>query len=136
MRLGSMILLGSREFELINLLRFHFHSLAHDNCAVLAAVDDVTVILNDRHASRTPSASVLIGSQAVPKFNLSTPDQVQILMALFRVDWKNVDLVVTFNVPILTSDGDRMTQKEVADARADFDAFVRDLEIIDYGLFQ
>jgi hypothetical protein len=78
---------------------------------------------------------VLTGVQAVPKFNQSTPDQVQIFMALFRVDWKNADLVVTFNVPTLTADGDGMTQEESDAAHSDFNTFVQDLAIVDDGLF-
>lgn len=96
----------------------------------------MTIILNDHGGNdRTPSAVVLTGVQAVPKFNRSTPDEVRIFMALFRVDWKNADLVVTFNVPTSTADGDGVTQEEFDVARSDFDAFIRHLAIIDDGLF-
>ena len=92
------------------------------------------MIRNDRDDC-TPSAIVLSGVQAVPKFIRSTPDRVQIYMALFRVDWKNADLVVTFNVPILTAEGDGVTQEQLETARADFDTFILSLTIVDDGLF-
>jgi len=96
----------------------------------------MTIIPNDRGSSdRTPSAIVLTGIQAIPKFNRSTPDEVRIFMALFRVDWKNADLVVTFNVPTLAAGGEGVAQNQFDAARSDFDAFIRDLALVDDGLF-
>ena len=122
--------------QLIDLLRFHFDSLAYDNDATSHVVDNVTVVPNGLGASdSTPSAILLSGIQAVPKFNRSTPDKVQIFMALFRVDWKNADLVVTFNVPTLAAEGEGVTQEQFDAAHSDFDIFIRNLAIVDDGLF-
>jgi hypothetical protein len=94
------------------------------------------IIPNGRGGSdRTPSAIVLTGVQSVPKFRQSEPDEVRILMALYRVDWKNADLVITFNVPILVASRGGVTPEEANAADADFDTFVRGLVIVDDGLF-
>ncbi|KAL0947141.1 hypothetical protein HGRIS_013269 [Hohenbuehelia grisea] len=114
--------------------KFHFDSLAHDNSATGTQVHDVTVIPNDR-GDETPSVIVLKGRQQVPKFNRTVPDDVQILMGLFRVEQKNVDLVVTFNVPVTSEDGGAVGDEGLRAAQADFENMVRSLQIIDYGLF-
>ncbi|KAG5354167.1 hypothetical protein C0989_003680 [Termitomyces sp. Mn162] len=115
-------------------VRFHFDSLAHDNLAVSAVVDAVNVIPNDR-GDGTPSAIVLYGTQQVPKFNHAEPDTIHIFMALYRITSKAVDLVVSFNLPTKTGDGNEVS-REYADAvREQFKKFVRSLKIVDYRLF-
>ncbi|CAK5279573.1 unnamed protein product [Mycena citricolor] len=113
-------------------IRFHFDSLAHDNSASSTTVNSVSSIPNG-HGDQTPQAIILTGSQSVAKFNKQEQDHVRILMALFRVEHKHVDLVVTFNVPSEPSEsnGDAMWNE----MQRDFDAFVRALRIIDFGLF-
>lgn len=83
----------------------------------------------------TPDPILLKGIQSVPKFNRSSPDVVRIYMALFRVESKNVDLVVTFNVPIQTQDGIAVDAAGQTRAEADFTSFVESLVIINYDLF-
>ncbi|KAG5639609.1 hypothetical protein H0H81_010811 [Sphagnurus paluster] len=114
---------------------FHFESLAHDNSAVSSEVYNVAVIPNDR-GDDTPSAIILSGVQGVPKFNRTAPDEVQILMALYRVEHKNADLVVTFNIPTRTDDGGVVSEEGLAIARPQFDVLVKSLHITDFGLFQ
>ncbi|KAG6829988.1 hypothetical protein H0H87_009595 [Tephrocybe sp. NHM501043] len=114
---------------------FHFGSLAHDNSAVAATVNEVTILPNDR-GDDTPSTILLSGVQSVPKFNRTKPDEVQILMALYRIEQKDIDLVVTFNIPIKTEDDEGAVPSErEAIARKQFDAFARSLKIVNYGLF-
>ena len=48
-------------------------------------------------------------------------------MALFRIEEKDIDLVVTFNVPLAPL-GEGI-------GKADFRTFVETLRIVDYGLF-
>ncbi|RDB24298.1 Ran guanine nucleotide release factor [Hypsizygus marmoreus] len=115
-------------------IRFHFNSIAHDNSAVSATVDAVTVIPNDR-GDDTPSAIVLFGVQGVPKFNRTTPDEVHIFMALFRVEHKRADLVVTFNVPTVSQDGGMVGKEGLDAAQANFESLVRSLRIVDHRLF-
>ena len=114
--------------------RFHFDSLAHDNSATSAKVESVSVIPNDR-GDDTPSVIVLKGEQSVQKFNHSTPDRVQILMALFRIESKAVDLVATCNIPLEAVDGGAVNNEELVKVQNDFDTMVRSLRIVDFGLF-
>lgn len=53
-------------------------------------------------------------------------------MALYRVKHKNVDLVVTFNIPIESEDGGAVKEEAV---QKDFENFVTSLQIVDFGLF-
>jgi hypothetical protein len=94
----------------------------------------VAIISNTR-GDNTPSAVTLAGVQYVPKFNLTTPDQVRVLMALFRVVHKDVDLVVTFNVPMKSQDDGAIDENGWIIAQAHFDAFIKSLRIVDFGLF-
>jgi hypothetical protein len=85
---------------------------------------------------RTPAPTVLAGTQQVAKFNRETPDAVAIFVALFRVTHKNVDLVLTFNVPTATEQaGGAVDEAGQAAARAQFEEAVRTLKIVDFGLF-
>jgi len=113
---------------------FHFDSLAHDNSAQNIQVETVCRLLNDR-GDDTPSATILKGTQFVPKFNHIAADKVQVLMALYRVEEKSIDLVVTFNIPLEVVGEGRINQQELERAQADFDAFSRSLRIVDFGLF-
>jgi len=122
-----------RDF-LIAYPRFHFESLAHDNSARSAEVQSVGAIPDDKQDSTLP-AIVLRGNQMVPKFNQTTPDKVQILMALFRIESKRIDLVVTFNIPLEAVDGGVVNSRDMGKVEADFDTFSRSLRIVDFGLF-
>ncbi|KAJ7098130.1 hypothetical protein B0H15DRAFT_772911 [Mycena belliarum] len=115
-------------------IRYHFDSLAYDNSAQSTGVDAVVIIPNTRD-DNTPPAIRLTGVQTVPKFNLATPDQVRILMALFRVEDKHVDLVVTFNAPVVSQDDGALSEDGWAAMQLHFDAFIRSLRIVDFGLF-
>ncbi|KAF7338477.1 hypothetical protein MVEN_02073700 [Mycena venus] len=115
-------------------IRFHFDSLAHDNSATDSTVDAVAVIPNTR-GDKTPPAITLSGRQTVAKFNKVEQDQVRVLMGLFRVDDKRVDLVVTFNVPRVSQDNGAVGDEEWNTVQNHFDTFVRSLCIVDFGLF-
>lgn len=86
------------------------------------------VLHNDR--GDQPSPIILCGSQRVRKFNSSTADDVDILLALFRVHCggKSADLVVSESIP-------RGSKGGGGHAAADFNALVSSLSIIDYDLF-
>lgn len=113
---------------------FHFGSLAHDNDAESHNVESTTVIPNDR-GDNTPSPVVVVGTQQIKKFNRPTPDDVRIFLALYRVESKNVDLVLSMNIPLRTSDGQSVPESDQTAARQVFDTAVRSLRIIDFGLF-
>ncbi|KAG7452702.1 Mog1p/PsbP-like protein [Guyanagaster necrorhizus] len=114
--------------------KFHFDSLAHDNNALQSNVESVNVIPNDR-GDRMPSAIVLSGHQAIRKCNQATPDQVLVLMAVYRMEEEGIDLVVTFNVPLQSNDGGGVGEAGRDTARTQFDTFVRSLTVVDFGLF-
>jgi len=115
-------------------IKFHFDSLAHDNSAVSSEVNNVIIIPNDR-GDDTPSPIVLTGMQLVPKFNRTNPDQVRILMGVYRVESKAVDLVVTSNIPMRSDDGGAVDEAGFVAAQADFNKLVSSLKIVDLGLF-
>jgi hypothetical protein len=56
-------------------------------------------------------------------------------MGLYRIEEKNVDLVVTFNVPIKAAGGTGVGEEGLKLARQDFEIFVTSLRIVDYDLF-
>ena len=130
---GSSSYNNHRDF-LIAYPRFHFDSLAHDNLARSAEVQSVATIPDDKQDSTLP-AVVLKGHQMVAKFNHTTPDEVQILMALFRIESKRIDLVVTFNIPLEAVDGGVVNRRDKEKVEVDFDTFSRSLRIVDFGLF-
>lgn len=107
--------------------------MANDNSArssEIVGVDNAQITRDDD----TPYPVVLHGVQMVPKFNHRVPDRVKISMALFRIESKFIDLVVTLNIPEVTMDGgtgeiDRQKAEE------DFNTFITSLRIIDFGLF-
>lgn len=57
-------------------------------------------------------------------------------MALYRLESKGIDLVVTFNVPIAAvGEKAAVDSKESEQAQSDFETFARSLNIVDFGLF-
>jgi len=56
-------------------------------------------------------------------------------MALYRVERKHVDLVLTMNIPIETSEGDSVGKEGISAAKSDFDTVATSLRIVDYRLF-
>jgi len=120
--------------------RFHFDSLAHDNSAKDSIVNKVyttsSIIPRPPPAtSSTPAPILLQGLQTISKYNRSELDTVKIYMGLFRVKEKNADLVVTFNVPIESQDGNAVGVTGEQGAEADFNKFVESLSIKSFELF-
>ncbi|KAJ3556637.1 hypothetical protein NM688_g1917 [Phlebia brevispora] len=113
--------------------KFHFESLAHDNSAVGQQVHETSV--SPTHNGQTPAPVLLYGTQLIPKFNATTPDEVQILLALYRVPNKHVDLVMTMNVPTKAADGGAVTKEELAEARRTFEVAASSLNIVKFELF-
>lgn len=95
---------------------------------------EVSTLANER-GDRTPPPILLKGEQFVQKFNKTTLDRVEILMAVFRVEEKGIDLVVTFNVPLDAADGGAVGVSDLVKIESDFEAFVKSLCIVDFGLF-
>ena len=117
----------------LQLHRFHFDSLAHDNSATGSTV--LSVDVRNESQGDTPPPIILHGTQYVPKFNSTTPDKVHIILALYRVQGKNVDLVLSMNVPIKTSDGGAISEDGLDEVKRDFELAATSLKIVDFGLF-
>lgn len=96
---------------------------------------DVVTVPNDREGDATPSLIILTGVQHIRKFNRQHPDEVRIAMCIYRVQEKNIDLVVTTNVPMISDDGGAVDEQGWIDAKADFDTMIKSLRIVDFGLF-
>jgi hypothetical protein len=80
--------------------------------------------------------SVLQGTQLVPKFNRTSPDTVKIVLALYRVTDKRIDLVLTFNVPVETEKpGGAVVGEEIKKWMDAYEIAVSSFKVVDYGLF-
>ena len=118
--------------------RFHFGSIAHDNDALSS---DVLSIIPPKDAPSTsqidvtPSPILLDGSQRVRKFNRTYDDDVRILLALYRIGAKNVDIVFSANIPTKTEKGTGLDPDQVNEARDAFLLASRSLKIKDLSLF-
>jgi hypothetical protein len=117
-------------------LRFHFDSIAHDNEALSFSVEDVHIIPNDRgDGDETPSVIILRGQQAVQKFNSTSVDDVRIFLALYRVEEKGVDLVLTLNFPMNVGQGGTRTEEQYMEAKREFYSIATSLRIVNSSLF-
>ncbi|TDL27521.1 Mog1p/PsbP-like protein [Rickenella mellea] len=117
--------------------RFHFDSLAHDNDAQSHIVHEVQVpsAQNAALSEGTPLPIILDGSQAVTKFNRTTADDVRILLALFRIENKNVDLVLSVNIPTVAEDGTAVPPSGIESTREVFMVAASSLRVLDFDLF-
>lgn len=107
--------------------------MADDNSAVSSSIERVTKIPKDE-GDDTPSPIVLQGTQLVRKFNSAVPDTIHILLAVFRIGSKNIDLVLSMNIPFETVEG-KVDNARYQQAQQDFDTAVKSLRILDFGLF-
>ncbi|KAH7930855.1 Mog1p/PsbP-like protein [Leucogyrophana mollusca] len=114
--------------------KFHFGALEDAPNPEHQTVFDIKVLVNDR-GDDTPSPVILHGKQLMHKFNRQALDEVEILLGLFRVQTKNVDLVVSANIPIVANEGGAVEESQVPGIKSDFYSLVRSLHIVDYGLF-
>lgn len=113
--------------------RFHFDSIAHDNSATSQTVSEV--VQTTQSQGQTPAPVLLAGTQTVPKFNQTQPDEVQIRLALYRVESKNVDFVMSMNIPTKSADGGAVSPAGLAQAQKVFEIAAPSLNIVDFGLF-
>lgn len=93
------------------------------------------VVKSSTRNGATPAPVLLSGTQQVSKFNSAVPDEVQISLALYRVEGKNVDFVMSMNVPTTSADGGAVTAAGRSEAQKMFDVAASSLNIVDFGLF-
>lgn len=116
--------------------KFHFDSLAHDNDAESSTVEIVNIPEKQPNSTSPIALSVLQGTQKVPKFNRTYPDTVKILLAVYRVMEKGIDLVLTFNVPVQAEKAGSAVDEEGARRwLGAYETAVSSLNIVDFGLF-
>jgi hypothetical protein len=108
--------------------------LAHDNAAQSSVIHDIKVI-PFYNGIEPHSAIVLEGTQLVSKFRETEPDKVRIIMVLHRIPSKNIDIVETWNIPMISTDGGAVGDEGLAAAKADVDRFLPSFKIADFGLF-
>ncbi|KAI0957111.1 hypothetical protein AcW1_005607 [Taiwanofungus camphoratus] len=114
--------------------RFHFDSLAHDNDAEAKEILEISQASNGTGHS-TPAPIVLHGTQSIRKFNSALPDEIRVLLAVYRIQGHDTDLVMTMNVPMKTSDSAAVSEAGWKAARDTFAAATQSLRIVDFGLF-
>ena len=115
-------------------LRFHFESLAQDNETDSYSVTEVHTIPNDR-GDETPSVIILTGQQNVKKFNRALVDDVRIFLAIYRVEEKGVDVVLTLNFPMNVGEAVVRTEEQYITAKQTFYAIATSLRIVNFDLF-
>jgi hypothetical protein len=71
----------------------------------------------------------------VRKFNSKTPDRVCILVALYRVEAKGVDLVLTANIPTSVAEDSQPEDTVLQTSQPKFDVAAESLKILDFSLF-
>jgi hypothetical protein len=114
--------------------RYHFDAIAHDNDAVSSSVDEVNEIPYNR--DEIPSIVILRGRQGVKKFNRTSVDDLRIFMALYRLEKRGVDLVLSLNFPMMnTRDGVIRTEEQYNTAKEMFLSIATSLHVVDFGLF-
>ncbi|KAG8853494.1 hypothetical protein FRB96_008096 [Tulasnella sp. 330] len=126
----------------IEAIWFHFESLAHDNDALSSTVEEAQKPSGTVSASppAQPACISLVGTQIVSKFNkpAEQADQVKIFLAVWRVDAKNIDVVMSINVPVVTGADENQKgvgQKGVDWARVAWEKAKTTLKIEDFELF-
>jgi hypothetical protein len=113
-------------------IRFHFDSLAHDNDALSSSLSYVSLPSDKDKDTLNPILAN--GMQKVRKFNAVEEDIVFILMAIFRLESRGVDLVLTENVP-LSRDSSSLNEERIETTRKTFCEIAQSLSILNYDLF-
>lgn len=119
--------------------RFHFNSLAHDNDATSSEVVEVKSLgvqpNAPPHAADTPPPTLCDGWQEVAKYNRTAPDKVEIMLAVYRLEAQNIDVVLSVNLPHVLADGTRTPEHIITGIKSSFLAVAQSLSIVDFGLF-
>ncbi|SCV66964.1 BQ2448_5610 [Microbotryum intermedium] len=121
-------------------IRYHFASLAYDNDAQSDSIESTSLPSRTTSDPLLQGPITLKGTQTISKFNKPTSqaDEVVIFLALWRIEDKRSDLVLTVNWPkvVYDDEGKAKDQKDgVGKAQKVFEDAVRDLKVVDWGLF-
>ena len=83
----------------------------------------------------TPTPILLDGSQQVKKFNRQFPDDIRILLAIYRLESKGVDIVLSANLPIAKESGGGLDEAEFNSAKEYFLTAAKSLKVLNFDLF-
>jgi len=109
-------------------IQFLFDALAHDNEA--SSSSPLTLI--ERPADADASLTMATGTQRIRKFNQTEEDKVQILMAVYRLESRGVDLVLTNNVPFSK---ETSQSPDINLLKQTFLEIAQSLRVVDHNLF-
>jgi len=111
--------------------------LAHDNSATSQTVSNVILPSASQPDSppATPIPTVLIGDQEIRKFNHAKADLVRIFLAVYRVKSKNIDVVLSMNVPYAVEGIAKLDESDLNAAKDLFAKAAESLKIVNFGLF-
>ncbi|KAK0527485.1 hypothetical protein OC835_004673 [Tilletia horrida] len=122
-------------------VRFHFDSIAHDNSAEAFSVSRTwTSAAGTASQTDTPTPVLLHGTQKVRKFGRESEraQTVQIWVALWRIEAKGIDLVLSVNAAgtgTATAMGISAGESEDDGVGRIFERAASTLRILDHGLF-
>lgn len=110
--------------------QFLFDSLSYDNEASFSELKEI-------HLSTEDNSGPIIanGLQRVRKFNCSEEDEVYILLAIHRLESRDVDLVLTQNIPFPKDPSKALDPNEVKKIKQEFDEMAKSLVVVDHNLF-
>ncbi|KAF8319530.1 Mog1p/PsbP-like protein, partial [Cantharellus anzutake] len=126
------------EDNLLEAAKFHFDSLAHDNDAQNNKSIEQIIPSSEPSTQERPAPILLSGTQRIKKFNRTTADDVLILLALWRLDKYNIDLVLSCNIPVKTDSPETTivgAEVNVEETKSTFAKAVGSFKIVDFGLF-
>jgi hypothetical protein len=114
-------------YPALTLFRFLFDSLAHDNEASSSSLSEMSLLTD-----ADPSLLMSSGIQRIKKFNRPEEDEVLILMAVYRLQSRGVDLVLTNNIPLSKQSDPTLN---IDNLKETFTTIAQSLVIVDQNLF-
>ncbi|CAO3619984.1 unnamed protein product [Cunninghamella echinulata] len=123
--------------------KFHFEQLAEQNDATGYTIENIEHINVDTAAPKLPKDTKVYfirGFQNVAKFNEKAINQVEIILALIRLEKVETDLIITLNAPIRVAPNSSENKDAVAPVVEssfieEMKLIVQKLEVQDWGLF-
>ena len=88
-----------------------------------------------KRGDEIPSITILRGRQGVKKFNRTSVDDVRIFVALYRLEKRKVDLVLSLNFPMSTGDGVVRNEEQYNTAKDTFLSIAASFHVVDFSLF-
>ncbi|KAF8520205.1 Mog1p/PsbP-like protein [Hysterangium stoloniferum] len=123
-------------------VKLHFDCLAEDNSAHSQQIIGITVPSTPQPECppESPFPIILQGEQTIQKFNQKfnhkDDDRICILLALYRIKAKKVDILLTANIPLsISPSSSQPDDLAVRLAKGIFKAASQSLKVVDFELF-